>query len=90
MSPLALANLIRGYRLKAAGKQDSTPFGLPAEFLIDASRRIIASHYGEHSSDQWSVDEVIQIARSHQSLPSPLKCGYKRDRMTLARQTIDT
>jgi peroxiredoxin len=64
LNPRAFPNLIRGYRLRAAGKQDSSPFGLPAEFLIHATGRIVASHYGSHSSDQWSVDEVLQIASS--------------------------
>jgi hypothetical protein len=67
-SPFALinlfawVNLIRGYRLKEAGKQDSTPFGLPAEFLIDDAGVIVRSHYGTHSSVQWTVDDVLAIA----------------------------
>jgi peroxiredoxin len=65
LSPMALPNLIRGYRFKPAGKQDSTPFGLPAEFLIDAEGCIVASHYSEHSSDQWTVDDVLRILEEH-------------------------
>jgi peroxiredoxin len=64
LSPLAWPNLIKGYRLRPAGKLDSSPFGLPAEFLISPEGIIIASHYGSHSSDQWSVDDILQIAVS--------------------------
>jgi peroxiredoxin len=63
LSPAALPNLIRGYRLKPAGHQDSTPFGLPAEFLIAADGTILACHYAAHSSDQWTVDDVLDMAR---------------------------
>jgi len=63
LSPQAWPSLLRGYKLKAAGKIDSTPFGLPAEFLIAPDGRIIDCHYGSHSSDQWSVDDVLKIAQ---------------------------
>jgi peroxiredoxin len=36
--------------------------GLPADFLIDSDGRIVASHYGAHADDQWSVDQVLQLA----------------------------
>jgi len=62
-SPQAWPNLLKGYKLKAAGKIDSTPFGQPAEFLVAPDGRIIDCHYGSHSSDQWSVDDILKIAR---------------------------
>lgn len=37
--------------------------GLPADFLIDAGGKIVASHYGRHSYDQWSVDELLALAK---------------------------
>ena len=40
------------------------PLGLPADFLIAADGRIVASHYGSHADDQWSVDEILAVARS--------------------------
>ena len=47
------------------------PLGLPAEFLIDARGRIVASKYGEHVDDQWTVDELIAFAnRSHANTPT--------------------
>ncbi|HEY0698336.1 MAG TPA: peroxiredoxin-like family protein [Micromonospora sp.] len=39
--------------------------GLPADFLIAPDGRILASRYGEHVYDQWSVDELLDlVARS--------------------------
>jgi hypothetical protein len=37
-------------------------FGLPADFLIASDGRVIASHYGEYVDDQWSVDDVLELA----------------------------
>lgn len=36
--------------------------GLPADFLIEPGGRVLACKYGEHAYDQWSVDEVLQLA----------------------------
>lgn len=38
-------------------------FGLPADILVAADGRVVASHYGDHADDQWSVDEVLERAR---------------------------
>ncbi len=37
--------------------------GLPADFLIAPNGRVLASKYGLHAYDQWSVDELLQLAR---------------------------
>ena len=39
------------------------PFSLPADFLIAPSGQIKAAKYGTHANDQWSVDEVIALAK---------------------------
>jgi peroxiredoxin len=39
--------------------------GLPADFLIDPAGRIVACKYGVHADDQWSVDELLDLARTH-------------------------
>ena len=39
-------------------------FGLPADFLIAPDGRIAAVKYGRHAYDQWSVDELLEHARS--------------------------
>jgi len=49
-----------GVSLPALGEN---PLGLPADFLIDRSGRIVQLKYGTHAYDQWSVDEVIELAR---------------------------
>lgn len=39
-------------------------FGLPADFLFDAQARVVACKYGVHADDQWSVDELLALARA--------------------------
>jgi hypothetical protein len=39
------------------------PTGLPAEFLIAADGLIKAVKYGRHAYDQWSVDEMLELAK---------------------------
>jgi hypothetical protein len=39
------------------------PLGLPGDFLIAPSGRIRAAKYGTHAYDQWSVDELIALAK---------------------------
>jgi peroxiredoxin len=37
--------------------------GLPADFLIAPDGRVRACKYGAHADDQWSVDEMLALAR---------------------------
>lgn len=37
--------------------------GLPADLLIAPDGTVLAAKYGEHADDQWSVDEVLTLAR---------------------------
>jgi peroxiredoxin len=39
------------------------PLGLPADFLIASSGRINAVKYGTDAYDQWSVDELLALAK---------------------------
>jgi peroxiredoxin len=39
------------------------PLGLPGDFLIEPSGQIKAAKYGTHAYDQWSVDELIALAK---------------------------
>src|SRR5579864_4559226 len=39
------------------------PLGLPGDFLIAPSGQIKAVKYGTHAYDQWSVDEIIALAK---------------------------
>lgn len=36
--------------------------GLPADFLIEPDGRVFAAKYGTHANDQWSVDELLDLA----------------------------
>jgi hypothetical protein len=38
-------------------------YGLPADFLISRDGRVLARKYGAHAYDQWSVDELLALAR---------------------------
>ena len=49
----------RGTSIKA----DGGSFGLPADFLIARDGRVVARKYGVHADDQWSVDELLALAR---------------------------
>jgi peroxiredoxin len=78
LSPGAWPGLVKGYRLRKAGKIDSTTFGLPADFLIDSTGRIVDCAYGAHSGDQWSVDDVLLLSRDQPSGSASKRrqCGY--------------
>jgi hypothetical protein len=39
------------------------PLGLPADFLIAPDGTVLARHYGSHAYDQWSVDQLLALAR---------------------------
>jgi hypothetical protein len=45
--------------------------GLPADFLIAPSGRINAVKYGTDAYDQWSVDELLTLAKG--SPPRPFE-----------------
>jgi hypothetical protein len=57
--------VIRGIR--AGGTPFSTGgqtvLGLPADFLIGPDGRVRAVKYGRHAGDQWSVDDLLRVAR---------------------------
>src|SRR5579859_5412597 len=64
LTPKSLGAAMRGvghghFGLRLGGG----PFGLPADFLIAPSGQIEAVKYGKHAYDQWSVDELIALAR---------------------------
>ena len=64
-SPKALAAAMWGvvhghFGLRLGGG----PLGLPADFLIEPTGRISAVKYGVHAYDQWSVDELLALAKT--------------------------
>jgi hypothetical protein len=40
---------------------DGGRYGLPAELLVDTNGVVLASHYGRHVGDHWSVDDVLEL-----------------------------
>lgn len=65
---ILISVLYVSYRILFHGKRppplttSNGRFGLPADFLIAPDGPVIASKYGEHADDQWSVDELLAHA----------------------------
>jgi AhpC/TSA family len=71
LDPRAWGTIIRGMGSTALRRfrapklhQEGGHLGLPADFLIDTSGRVIASKHGSHADDQWSVDELLTHVRA--------------------------
>ncbi|HEV2782030.1 MAG TPA: peroxiredoxin-like family protein [Actinophytocola sp.] len=60
-----LGPVLRGRRRAPKPNPDGGRLGLPADFLISPAGRVVAGRYGEHAYDQWSVDELLSLARSN-------------------------
>ena len=59
---------LRAKRRKFSVDLHGGPLGLPADFLIAPDGRVLARNYGDHAYDQWSVDELLGLARGqHES-----------------------
>lgn len=68
LDPRAWPAEVRGLRAKGRNLSldlHGGPFGLPADFLIAPDGRVLERRYGEHAYDQWSVDELLDLARRH-------------------------
>jgi peroxiredoxin len=59
-----MASQIRRAGLKTTLGLGEQLTGLPADFLIASDGRVLASKYGANANDQWSVDELLSLARS--------------------------
>lgn len=63
---MALPNVLRMLpRLPGMPPSAKSALGLPADFLIASDGRVVACQYGAHADDQWSVDELLALARRH-------------------------
>jgi peroxiredoxin len=60
----SLVEVIRRRQPFPSVKPKGGRFGLPADFLIASDGRVVACKYGTHAYDQWSVGEVLLIAKS--------------------------
>jgi peroxiredoxin len=65
ISPRSLGAAMRGMVHGHLGLRafPGGPLGLPADFMIAPSGRINAVKYGTHAYDQWSVDELLTLAK---------------------------
>lgn len=65
LHPAAMVAALRGMLKHGMGlpRPGESPLGLPADFLVDATGLLVASKYGTHAHDQWSVDELLEHAR---------------------------
>lgn len=61
--PASLKGNLRKDKPLLKGFPTGGPLGLPADFLIRPDGSIKAAHYGAHADDQWSIDEMLAIAR---------------------------
>jgi len=60
----SIAATVRGKEHAPPVKPGGGSTGLPGDVLIAADGRVIASKYGEHAYDQWTVDEVLALAKA--------------------------
>lgn len=61
---MAVPNVLRQLpRFPGIPRSLRETFSLPADFLIGVDGKVLACHYGKHADDQWSVDDVIALAR---------------------------
>jgi peroxiredoxin len=59
----SLGAILRGQQPIPSMNPRGGRLGLPADFLITADGRVVASKYGSHAYDQWSVHEILRLAR---------------------------
>ncbi|MGH2968080.1 MAG: peroxiredoxin-like family protein [Solirubrobacteraceae bacterium] len=68
LNPRAWLPAIHGAATKRrphSGDHRSGHLGLPADFLIASDGTVLASKYGRHAFDQWTVDELLALASEH-------------------------
>lgn len=61
----ALRGLVSAPSTPLAGGHEQS--GLPADLLLDATGRIVATHYGAHAADQWSVEELLSLVATERA-----------------------
>jgi peroxiredoxin len=63
MHPRVLWAALKGMGSRFNLAMTGGPTGLPAEFLIASDGLIKAVKYGRHAFDQWSVEELLELAK---------------------------
>jgi peroxiredoxin len=64
LNPRVYPVVLRGLRNGGSPgpRHGETLLGLPADLLIAPTGQVVAVRYGRHANDQWSVDDVIELA----------------------------
>jgi hypothetical protein len=65
LHPRAWRAAARGFQWRGLGgalAPRENHLGQPADFLIGTDGTVLARKYGAHADDQWSVDEVLELA----------------------------
>lgn len=57
--------LLRGKTKAPKLLPDGGRWGLPADILVAPDGRVLAAKYGEHAGDQWTVDELLELAAAN-------------------------
>jgi hypothetical protein len=63
--------LLRGRERPPSLNPAGGRLGLPADFLIAPDGTVLASKYGEHAYDQWSVDELLHLVKERPRTTGP-------------------
>lgn len=66
LHPRSWLPIVRGLIRHGVSRPErgESPLGLPADFLIGKDGRVLACKYGSHAYDQWTVDELLELARN--------------------------
>ena len=63
---------MRAPSLRRASGNGEEHLSLPADLLIGPDGRVLATRYGTHVDDQWSDDELLDLAaRQNPGTPGP-------------------
>lgn len=65
---VALTGLFTGKMALSLAKPGE--MGMPADFLINAEGKVVASKFGSHEYDQWSAAELLALAELHSPAPN--------------------
>lgn len=83
LDPRALLPAIRGVVHKGhpwSLNLHGGPLGLPADFLIASDGHVLARKYGVHAYDQWTVDELLELAGRSPECRGARRPGEARSR----------
>ncbi|MGW4914637.1 peroxiredoxin-like family protein [Streptomyces sp. NPDC004270] len=64
-------HVVRGREHLPSTSPHGGRLGLPADFLIAPGGQVLAAKHGEHAYDQWSVDELLELAARVAPTPPP-------------------